>query len=202
MIIQIRGTSGSGKSTVMRKVMDSIGDWNREMTEGRKKPLYYLSYSEWPLTAVLGHYESACGGCDTIGSAAAVYSLIESVQEFRNPVHVLCEGLLLSEDVKWTSQMKDVRCVFLTTPLETCLKQIESRRTEAGNDKPLNPSNTSNRVATIERARVKLTDLGVFCRRCSADQAPRVILDWLRLHAQQGGQSGSGTELDHHRDGR
>ena len=108
---------------------------------------------------------------------------------------VLCEGLLLSEDVKWTSQMKDVHCFFLTTSLERCLSQIKARRAEAGNEKPLNEYNTSNRVGVIEKARQRLLDLGVDCRRCSTDQCPELIMNLLRSKSH-----GSGTELDHHSD--
>lgn len=178
MIVQVRGTSGSGKSTVMRAVMMAMGDWQSVQITGRKRPLYYLSASEWPLTAVLGHYESPCGGCDTVGSAAAVYDLIQKVVA-NGAVNVLCEGLLLSEDVKWSSQLPDLKVIFLTTPLERCLRQIECRRATVGNDKPLNPDNTANRVAVIERARVKLLDRGITCRRASPEQAPRLIMEWL-----------------------
>jgi ABC-type dipeptide/oligopeptide/nickel transport system ATPase component len=56
VIIQLRGTSGSGKSTAMRRVMDSLGDWNAVYAPGRKKPqLYYTAAgSEWGRVAVLG----------------------------------------------------------------------------------------------------------------------------------------------------
>lgn len=201
MIIQIRGTSGSGKSTVMRDIMGRMGDWQAHYVDGRKKPLFYVSRSEWPLTVVLGHYESPCGGCDTIGSAREVAVMIEEVLRTVAKVeigddgwtehyiipHILCEGLLLSEDVKWTKEMNDVRCFFLTTPLERCLEQIKGRRAEAGNEKPLNPGNTTNRVSVIERARVKLVEAGIPCRRCSPEQAPGLILDTIRLHANRGG---------------
>lgn len=170
MIIQIRGTSGSGKSTVMRCILESL-EWKSVYKKGRKQPLYYTSGS----IAVLGHYESPCGGCDTIGSAKAVFDL---VQELDYPI-VLCEGLLLSEDVKWSIQLEDLRVVYLTTPLEQCIRQIEGRRREAGNQKPLNTENTSRRVAVIERSRIKLLERGVKCLRLSANQAPRVILKWL-----------------------
>lgn len=175
MIIQIRGTSGSGKTTVMRKVMAQIGPWEPEyQTKGRKKPLLYTNRQG---VRVLGHYESACGGCDTIGSAGKVYDLIQTLKYRGFPT--LCEGLLLSEDTKWTLQLDDVRALFLTTSLETCLAQIKSRRAEAGNEKELNVKNTSNRVAVIERARVKLNAAGIITRRASSDQAVGIILNWL-----------------------
>lgn len=175
MIIQIRGTSGSGKSTAMKWILDSMF-WQAEYAEGRKRPLYYRGVDEAEGIVILGHYESPCGGCDTIGSARAVYDLIQTL----STSVILCEGLLLSEDVKWTSQMTNVRCIFLTTPLDVCLKQIEARRKADGNDKPLNPANTSNRVKTIQRARDKLEGMGVYCRGASASQAPKLIMSWLR----------------------
>jgi ABC-type dipeptide/oligopeptide/nickel transport system ATPase component len=178
MIIQIRGTSGSGKSTIMREVMDSMdegGCWTPIRVAGRKQPLYYRHVNG---SVVLGHYESPCGGCDTIGSAKAVYNLINS--HLQQTHTILCEGLLLSEDVKWSSQLPDLHVVFLNTPLAQCLKQIKQRREAAGNSKPLNPANTSNRVGVIERARRKLTDLGVHCLRCTPDQAASVVLNLIK----------------------
>lgn len=179
MIIQLRGTSGSGKTTVMREVMDRLGGttaWKGIKKEGRKKPLYYRYNKQHPQIIVLGHYESACGGCDTIGSAAQVAELTdELVEKLRGPYVILQEGLLLSEDVKWTQLMPDVYPVFLTTPLDRCLKQIRSRRLEAGNEKPLNEANTTNRVAVIERARVKLLDLGIPAKRCTPEAAPALV---------------------------
>ena len=178
MIIQIRGTSGSGKSTVIREVMDSIdegGCWESRFKEGRKQPLYYRHVNG--RVAVLGHYESPSGGCDTIGSARAVFELLQDVKA---PI-ILCEGLLLSEDTKWSSLLKNLRVIFLTTSLERCLNQIQERRKKVGNDKPLNPSNTSNRVEVIERARRKLAIIeGIRCVRCSSEQAPNLILKWIK----------------------
>lgn len=184
MIIQIRGTSGSGKTTVMRRVMAATA-WEPIVVEGRKQPLYYYAKGERTALSgvvVLGHYNSACGGCDTIGSARKVFELTSLVLD-SGPVQVLQEGLLLSEDVKWTLQMPHPLVLFLNTPLETCLAQIGKRRAAAGNDEPVDPANTTNRVKTIERAKTKLEAAGVDCRWCSPAQAVRQILDLTRLHA-------------------
>lgn len=185
MIIQIRGTSGSGKSTAMKKIMTPAylslpTIWEPVYREGRKKPLYYRQDN----TVVLGHYESPCGGVDTIGSARAYRELIGTLSV--DIEHIFGEGLLLSEDVKWTTELSssyEVRVVFLTTPLGRCLDNIRKRRAEVGNEKELNVTNTENRVGVIERARLKLISNGVPCYRASANQAPGMILKWLRLHA-------------------
>lgn len=155
------------------------------MTIGRKKPLYYQSVRYCSDIFVLGHYESACGGCDTIGSARHVFDLTQTIlQKYKGadypPTVIIQEGLLLSEDVKWSSQLQDLRVIFLTTPTERCIEQIKGRRAEAGNEKPLNTANTVNRVPVIERARVKLNEMGVLCRRASSDQAAGIILKWIK----------------------
>lgn len=176
MIIQIRGTSGSGKSTAMKWFMKGYNAWEAVYAPGRKKPLWYFSTANGlPRVVVLGHYDSPCGGCDTIGSAKAVYDLIQVVQGHFKSHAVVCEGLLLSEDVKWSSQMKDLTVLYLQTPLDQCLRQIESRRAEAGNEKPLDPRNTSNRFRVVEKSRVRLLEAGVTCLRTTVRQVPGLI---------------------------
>jgi len=178
MVIQIRGTSGSGKTTVMRKVMEEY-KWAKHFIDGRKNPLFYTAKKG--KIAVLGHYEGlACGGCDTIGSARQVFDVMKEV----DAEVILAEGLLLSEDTKWALQMGDVlgeslQVVFLTTPLDQCLDRIKQRRSAAGNTKPLNPANTTNRVGVIERARVKLTAANIKCVRRASTQAHRTVLKWV-----------------------
>ncbi len=191
MIINIRGTSGSGKTWAMREIKRRIvGDhrWSEYYIPGRNKPAaYYYRVTEDELIIVLGHYESNCGGCDNVGSAPDVYNLIDHIEshdDLFKPVKqftILCEGLLLSEDVKWTTKLAErhkVVCLFLNTPIEQCINQVLSRRRAAGNEKPLNENNTRKRVAVIERAERKLVAVkGVSCYRCSAEQAVRRALN-------------------------
>jgi hypothetical protein len=178
MIIQVRGTSGSGKSTVMRRVMERLGNWKPHYTEWRKKPLWYNLVEEGgPKVVVLGHYETLCGGCDTIGSARQVYEVIQLLPQ---ETVVLCEGLLLSEDVKWSSQLKGLRIVYLTTPLEDCLKNIEKRRKLVGNHKPVNPANTTNRVRIIDKSRFRLREMGISCVQVTVEQAVSLLVQWVQ----------------------
>lgn len=180
LIIQVRGTSGSGKTTVMREVMDRVGQWNSGFMEGRRNPLFYTSAEEgWPKVSVLGSYESTCGGCDTIHGYEL---LLKTVDELYKTGNVLMEGLLLSEDVKQTLSLipRKLKIVFLDTPTEECIKRIKQRRLQAGNEKPLKEDNTRKRVAVIERARIRLQDSGIECVSSSSDKAADLILGWLR----------------------
>ena len=179
MIIQIRGTSGSGKSTVMRAVKDSLGYWNSVHENGRRQPIYYC-LNQPKKIIIMGHYETPCGGCDTIGSARQVYHRVKSLLDVDDNRIILCEGLLLSEDTKWSSRINNLRVLYLTTSLAKCLFYIKKRRREAGNEKKLNPKNTANRVSVIERSRIKLIKQGIICRRGSAKQAPGILLRWIK----------------------
>lgn len=185
MIVQIRGTSGSGKSTVMKSVMSKAGNspWTPVHVSGRKRPLYYVyrPLKGLPII-VLGHYESACGGCDTIGSARSIYELVDEIRKQFETSSILMEGLLLSEDVKWTSQPKYIQetsAVYLDTDVEVCLKQIKHRRESVGNQKELNPNNTVNRIKTIERSRVKLIEAGMRCVVLSPKETVPFVLKLL-----------------------
>lgn len=171
----------------MRQTIEAIKPlrlWQHRYNTGRKKPIsYFTDEPGKPRLHLMGHYEATCGGCDNIGSANAVYEEIAKILMWGHTKHdVLCEGLLLSEDTKWTmsvAKMNDVRLLYLNTPLQKCLDQVQSRRAEAGNFEPLNQTNTSNRYNTIERGRQKLVEAGVTCRRCSVSQVPGLILKWL-----------------------
>lgn len=202
MIIQIRGTSGSGKTTVVRRFMEKLltlqegnATFQPKYETGRGKPIWYEYQHKFNrVVYVLGHYEpeTPCGGCDTIGSAPEIVNVINRChkyyEEYRphafrvaQPI-LITEGLLWSEDTKWTKHMldggRDVRSIFLTTPLDQCIKQIKSRRKAAGNEKELNTENTTKRFDVIERARLKLEPL-MLTRRMGVDQAVKTLLKWI-----------------------
>lgn len=163
----------------MRAVMSLLGGHPKVLrpiyVPGRKKPLYYTDGR----ISVLGHYESPCGGCDTIHGYETLINLAR-MQAEQGPV--LMEGLLLSEDVKNTLTLprEALRVLFLDTQVETCLERIKARRAVRGNAKELNPSNTTNRVGVISRARGRLEAAEVRCQTVTCDQAPRLIYQWVK----------------------
>jgi hypothetical protein len=168
MIVQIRGTSGSGKSYVVHKILQKDLGW-KPITEkwgkiNRQIPLYYISGDG--KIAVAGSYGAVCGGCDTLGAAGHAFKLYELLKE-RQIKHIVSEGLLLSEDTKWTLEAKargwNPKVFHLTTTKDVCLKQLLDRREKSGNTKPLNKENGIRRMAVIERAVGKLRKAGVQC---------------------------------------
>jgi len=185
MIIQIKGTSGSGKSTGMVKFKDHVGGFEPRYLKGRKMPLWYVrSNPKGKDTVILSHYESPCAGCDVFGSARIVYEVIEMFD--LSKYDLVFEGLMLSEDTKWALQMekllpKETHNIFLKTSIETCIDRIKKRRIEKGNTKPLDEANTRRRYEVINRARIKLDNEGINTYYVSGKRVPSLISKLLGI---------------------
>lgn len=154
LIINLRGNSGSGKTFTTRAFMKEI-----RSEPGRVRGAFWKGWDEigdykkqnW---TVLGSYENACGGCDTIKTQAEIIERVEYATS--KGFNVWLEGLILSTiygSVGAYSEKFGDRWVFayLQPPIEECIRRIKARRAAAGNTKPLNETNTRLRYGTIER---------------------------------------------------
>jgi hypothetical protein len=155
-IVNVRGTNGSGKSTAVRGVMDSLYDVHSLFIEpDHNHPLGYTGFFgsnessiTWPkgtsvgvteqgysCLSIIGPYKTACGGCDAIKTQAEVKHLIE-YQTFVAQTNILFEGVLISTIfgpwLEFSQMMRahDVQFVwaFLDTPLEVCFERIRKRQ--------------------------------------------------------------------------
>lgn len=180
MIIQVRGTSGCGKSWIIHQLMKELVPFPAESSQAlwipvkarwknkkRRIPLYYVTkLHNNKIVAICGGYEAICGGCDNVGSAKHVFWLYAKIRESFPQCHIISEGLLLSEDTKWTIKAQemgwDPKAIFLTTEIDTCIQQINDRRKAVGKMEPIPESNTRRRVEVINRAKVKLKNAGVW----------------------------------------
>lgn len=186
MIINIRGTSGAGKSTLVQKVMALYASKAPLHVEGRKRPIGYMlgrniggGQIGGKSLGVLGHYEIACGGCDTLKTIDAVYDQV------RDYVHqgadVLYEGLMPGEDVARAVKLsqevgrENFLVIDLTTDIEECIRRVKQRRAAKGNEKPLNEKNTRSRALGYARRRARLRDAGVVVETLSCEDAFEVI---------------------------
>lgn len=125
MIIQVLGSNGAGKSTLVRRVLLDY-DATPVTTVGRRRPLYYTcvhkSDSDAPDVAVIGHYEIANGGCDTIRRWSDVVSVIDAQADDR---HVLFEGPTGREHA--VRARDDQRVVWLQRDVRSCVADIAAR---------------------------------------------------------------------------
>lgn len=142
-IIQLRGTSGAGKSTIVKSLIE-LATWKTpHFVEKRKQPLYYdLTFATGAKLVVLGHYEIACGGCDTISGFDLIFNM---VRQHADESNVLFEGVLLNDDYLRTKALGSVDVIFLNTTLEECLASVNARRATRGVTEPVNPKNTTGR---------------------------------------------------------
>jgi hypothetical protein len=183
MIIQLRGTSGSGKTTAMRQVIGVGPEWTARFSEGRRKPVYYVRDQ----AAVMGHYSSPCGGCDTFKNYGQLKDALKSAA--REVSLILMEGLMLSDDVLQTVEIHETimpvhRIYYLNTPLDVCIERVKGRRVAKGKDTVFNEEKLKNRHAQIERTRPRLESAGIECRLISPSQAVRYLSEYLRENAR------------------
>lgn len=145
MIISLRGTNGAGKSHLVRELMRSYDQILPVMSDGRRRPLGYdcaitgyLASAHCRTTVarlwIVGHYEIANGGIDTLGSLDEAYAEIASrhlpTDSCRKPRHVIYEGKNLSDGpgrLLDLAKSADVRVVHLDTPLEECVASVRAR---------------------------------------------------------------------------
>jgi len=188
MIINIRGTSGSGKSTLVREVMSLYDRRIAFKEEGRRRPLGYVCYRDRgrPL-AVLGHYETDCGGCDTIPKLDRIFELVGTNHEMGRDV--LFEGLLVNSDRNRTIELDGLFpliVVTLNTSIETCLASVNERRQrraarlgkELG---PVNPRNTETKHKLALKNHEKFTEAGLATFLTNREGARQVIEETLQL---------------------
>lgn len=152
--INFRGTSGSGKTTLARRVMELYApDPVPEFREGRKRPILTVHRHRkggLPL-AVLGHYEAACGGCDTITELDDVFGLV--YRQLEAGFNVLFEGLILSGEIIRTEALIKQHGAYiwaLTTPVPQCIEHVAARRVARGATPEFKHKNTVAKARCVE----------------------------------------------------
>ena len=124
MIFQIRGTSGSGKTWLIYRLLEHFHA-KPILKENGKVEGYLLDHD----IRVVGRYTTACGGMDTIKDKDEGAAL---VRKYADLGHVFFEGLIVSG--VWTRWYKIAQdypgqylWLFMDTPLEKCNEQVMIR---------------------------------------------------------------------------
>lgn len=187
-IITIRGTSGSGKSTLTRRIMELYTTKHGVTVPKRKNPLYYNLYRAdgtlgRPLR-VLGHYETATGGGDTISDGLDfIAQLVKDGHD--DGMDVLYEGLVISSDFRRITDFHaagiDTMIVVLNTPLQECLDSVQARRAAKGNLSPLNPKATKEKHRAVETMVPRFRATGVDVRHVNREDGFLAVKEKLGL---------------------
>ena len=166
LIINIRGTGGSGKSFIVHCLIKKLGskrsikryisgEGYRVGNDGGR----VVGYRVGGDVLIVGRYDTDCGGCDQIHTQDEICNRVKAFAE-KGKV-VIFEGLLISGlysrylNLSRELQRKGHQFLwaFLDTSLEKCLKRTVKRRLARGNIKPLNPIHTTNKYRAVELAK-------------------------------------------------
>lgn len=181
-VVNIRGTSGSGKSWCVRSFMEKLvsDEWFRDIepvpgTDGKPRDCYVFSKSGHREIFVVGSYEKPTGGADNISGPGAldrVYDIVER-QVTENDRNVLFEGLIVCSDFDRTyslvSQRFPLEIILLNTPFEKCCENIDARRAARGKPPLGSHSNTAQKYAGNRASIDRFVRAGVPLSELSAE---------------------------------
>jgi hypothetical protein len=152
--------------------------------EGRKQPIGYLcgrKSDDGPPLWVVGHYETSCGGGDTIPSIQMVYDQV--VENAEKGFDVIYEGLIIQSDVKRcieTAKRFPLLCIALNTSLDDCKAGIQARRDARGDTRPISMDNTIAKAKSLPSQQRRLLAGGVDFRFLNREEALRTVLESLK----------------------
>lgn len=193
-IVNIRGTSGSGKTTVVTRLLEEwkllgvpLGPAETRVIQGKERRVGHLAGSLF----IVGRYDTTCGGCDTMNWKGAADDVCDLVREKYHFGPVLFEGLMVSGwgtgrlRSLWEETGGKLHVIQLTTSLEECLASVRQRREEraraAGKEvKPLNPDNTVMKWHGTMRGSELLVKSGVPVEFLGRDAALARAVELLR----------------------
>ncbi len=133
MIISLRGTSGSGKSSLVRSITSHYEGGGVPFYVDGRKNCYYTIWTrpggKGPSLMVPGHYNIANGGIDTLKTLDEAYAL---AREFDDRGHdVLMEGKNMSDGTRRLlalhAERRDARVVHLDVSPARCLESVRAR---------------------------------------------------------------------------
>lgn len=188
MIIILRGTSGSGKSYIVYQAIAALGPHDETFTLGPKNKLGgYLWHG--PRVAVVGRYETACGGCDAFSWPGAADEIAGRCTELETAGYrVILEGLIVAgwATARLAGLGKGLVTIHLKTDLKDCLRAVQDRRDARAKAKgteasPLNPENTTSKHKSLISATKRQRSFGMPVEELDRDAARARVFELLGL---------------------
>ena len=176
-IINVRGTHGSGKSTIVRSLLEA-NDARPIHVDGARRPEAYELTLAGKTTFILGPYLSPCGGCDAVRPYALIHHLIKKYAELG---HVVFEGAVISSywgaiGALLEGWKRNAIIAFLDTSVDECIRRVQERRAERDDLRVLDPKNLIDKHEAIARLKLKLEAAGIVTVRTIANTADLLLL--------------------------
>jgi len=174
VIVNVAGTSGSGKSTVVRKLLEVSRD-AATMYHGEKEIGSIIHIGEQSVFVAGRYGKHDTAGCDCIKDVRFWYNMIYEQAERH---HVVYEGLFVMNHQRGVELMgkihgrSSVHIINLTTPWEVCRDSINERR--ARRNQPGFTGDQKNLQGHMVRAKnfaFKLRQLGATVYNLDRDTA-------------------------------
>jgi len=191
LIVNVRGTSGSGKSTTAKQILERY-DYEPLFEPGfgrkRRSPIAYQVEGG---LFILGRYvNGATIGCDGLH----VEVVHEMIQHWAPQGHVFCEGLSLSTSGlgRWTTLNEwlverghSMTIGFLDTTAEQCIANIYERRKIRGgpggqDDKPLKTEAIHEHWGGVRRQRERCLEAGLNVEDLHFGSQSETVQGWFR----------------------
>ena len=155
-VIDIRGCHGSGKSTLVRKILSK---YENTVILNEDIPYHYIDELN---LCVLGRYDMKGSGIDNVKESDRLQKFVEEKSHHHN---VIFEGIIVSETFsRWNSVASSIDSnyifIYLDVELEECIKRIRTRRIESGRDENFNEENVISKHKQIKRTISKLRENG------------------------------------------
>lgn len=188
-VVAIKGTNGSGKSTVVRALLDRLGKQSI-LRVNSKEAGYRCRYEDGSLF-VLGKYKTAvCGGLDSSFSyGGAADDLLLCIDKLAGQGHVCCEGVIAITSyghdrmTRFADKLKrkSHRMIFahIDTPAELCVERVKQRRRESGNQKPFDPEKLLDKYQSILKSQEQLLKAGYDARILPHEEPLQTLLRWF-----------------------
>lgn len=194
MIISVRGTNGSGKSTVVLNLMERAQTCTPlyGLLGLRKPEAYRLTFGGGDVLYVLGPYVKASRqlGMDERRLCVDFGVKLTLIRKYASKGHTIFEGMVeskiwgrlgaLFEELAPTT---GVCLLFLSTPVEVCVSRVQEWRSRAGDTEPFVERNLR---AVFDQVRSSLIAVrqkrvpGLVVEEVSSDVAAARCLELLR----------------------
>ena len=139
MILQIRATSGGGKTTAARYLFD-LANCKPVVFDGKKPVINKGNWNGHDFYMIGPYDKPGTGGCDRISKVEQVVQLVQRCAD-KGPDAIVCfEGLLLAHSWGQMGEALHARYgrryvnAFIDTSVEQCLANVLKRRAAAGAD--------------------------------------------------------------------
>lgn len=183
-VVLLKGTSGSGKTYIAENLivrLDTLASDRGTFTLGPKGKLGGYTFQDdggTLKTAVIGRYESACGGCDAMSWKGAADDIEAKIAELTAEGYdVFLEGLIVGtwgvDRYLRVGALPNVNftVIHLQTPLEECIGSVRARRLNAGNTSEFNTENTAAKHKSLQSTTKMQIERGVQVERLHRAEA-------------------------------